>query len=403
MPPARHRRPHPVDMALTMLGMATTFATWTQNMTCIRWRIGQGGFTVGYPNAMALAIGPIVYVVVYLLGFVLLGQMCEYAFFQNHFGNCLAGKASTPNLDVYSGALASCSEVFGHHDTYGGISSTFGDNQIGLAGISGTLQYLEGKRDYITALEQAVDVYQNELVETAKSITELILRFRSGTNELETITKHLDQIDFPLVTGKLAYVKGLVGFPEDEAIESLNDGILNCVNTTLIVLQRLEVGMDNTREQLKKLQHLTGRLFEGARYGLSTIQEEKEKRTSGDYVYAQVRCEWANLCGLLGPAPLDSSEVDTIVRTIGRIRVHSKDVAKAIRWTRGSIRSDKRTIKNTKHNLRAVMATAENQEGELHWTGNRRAIIMALRRGRTQLQKRLSELSNIRKSFSFSL
>ncbi|KAK6859375.1 hypothetical protein PG995_003011 [Apiospora arundinis] len=184
--PAKHRRPHPVDMALKMLGMATTFTTWTQNMTCIRWRIGQGGFTVGYPNAMALAMGPIVYVVVYLLGFVLLGQMCEYAFFQNHFGNCLAGKASTPNLDVHSGALASCSEVFGHHDTYGGISSTFGDNQIGWA-----------------------------------------------------------------------------------------------------VLERLELGMDNTREQLKKLQHLTGRLFEGARYGLSTIQEDKEKRTSGDYVYAQ--------------------------------------------------------------------------------------------------------------------
>ncbi|KAK6821352.1 hypothetical protein PG987_015752 [Apiospora arundinis] len=79
--PARNRAADSADMAWKMLGMATTFAMWTQNMTSREWMIGQGGFTIGYPNAMALAIGPIVYVAVHLLGFVLLGQMCEYAFF----------------------------------------------------------------------------------------------------------------------------------------------------------------------------------------------------------------------------------------------------------------------------------------------------------------------------------
>ncbi|KAK7962930.1 uncharacterized protein PG986_003755 [Apiospora aurea] len=300
-----------------------------------------------YVAAFGLLTGSAVcYFALCLLAFVVMGRLCECTVFQRHLNAC-GGEIRTTVVDVYSSALANVSNVIIYHDAYNDLSSDLFIASFSTYGISGALKPAEDRRYHIETTRRLVQGYGKQLDESRAVLEDLKFSFNHAPHEI------------------------------------------NMMQTIV----------DATKGTLDKLGVLLGQLSESAQYSLDVIQDDKVHRTRDGMVYPHVSCEWATLCGLLWrPRPFGPYEMSHIPKELSKVARHGRLAGDAIGTIQTANETNQLILRETRQALLGILMGA-NKTGEPHWEGDKNAILMELRRGRTKLQDRFSDLSTIRDSF----
>ncbi|KAK8123213.1 hypothetical protein PG984_011883 [Apiospora sp. TS-2023a] len=380
--------------------LAQDLSEWIQRMYARVTKPGPVEFKRLCFGASGLIAGvTICYIALCLLGFVVLGHLCEYAGLRKHLGVC-GLETGTTGIDVYAGALANFSKVLVHHDAYDDLSRLFSITFVGTGALSGALQLPATQRNYIETTRGLVEEYSTQLMEADAAVIEFRFSLHSGGHQIEWTTDMLVDYYMGDVSGKMAYVWELLGIPYDSALEDLESEFSDCVNRTLQILSKLQGDADNAKAKLDQLGLLLGRLSDSAQYGLGILQDDLEKRRWEGYVYAHVPCEWTNLCGLVGrPRPIRlAHDVGSYLQILNKTTRHSNKAGAALGSIRAVHDGNTNTIRKAKQALGGLLIGANKTE-EPYRKYNEKALVMEWKRGRRQLRKCLSDISVIRDSF----
>ncbi|KAK8071563.1 hypothetical protein PG996_004911 [Apiospora saccharicola] len=339
------------------------------------------------------------YIALCLLGFVVLGRLCEYAVLRKYLGVCGPEAGSAP-IDVYSSVLANFSKVLVHHDAYVDLSRNFSITFVGTGALSGALQLPATKRNYIETTRCLVEEYGTQLAEARDAVRGFHFSLHTGGHRIESTTDMLVDYYMGDVSGKMAYVWELLGNPHDSALEYLESEFLECVNATLQIFDKMQGNADNAKAKSDQLGLLLGRLADSAQYGLSVIQDDREKRQWEGSVYAHVPCQWTNFCGLLRrPRPIRlAHDVESCLDILNKTTKHSNKAGAALGSIRAVHDGNTNTIRKATQALGGLL-TGANKTMEPHRKSHKKALVMEWKRGRRQLRKCLSDISAIRDSF----
>ena len=351
-------------------------------------------------SASGLTAGVVIcYIALRLLGFIVLGHLCEYAVLRKHIDVC-GTDTGTTGIDVYSSAVANFSKVLVHHDAYDNLSRLFANTRLGTNVLSCALQSPGRERDYIETTRGLVEEYESQLIKAEEAVYNFGYSLYQGEYRIQSANDML--VDYYLhdVSGKMAHVWHILGYSHDSALDELEAEFLDCVNSTLQVFEHMQGKAENAEPELDHLGFLLGRLSDSAQYGFGVLQDDVEKRTWEGYVYAHVPCGWTNLCGLIGrPSPMRlAHNVGRSLHMLNETWQYSNRAGAALGSIRAVHDAHVGIIGKAKHALGVLLIEA-SKAGESHRKGHEKALVMEWKRGRRRLRKSLSDMSAIRASF----
>ncbi|KAK7915233.1 hypothetical protein PG985_012936 [Apiospora marii] len=381
------------------VALAQDLSEGIQGMYAKKLKLGPFKFRCLYAAAcISLAGLATCYIALGLLVFVILGRVCQYTFFQRHLRTCHI-ESRTTSVDVFSDALANCSEIAVYHDAYNDISSIIWDQGWSAIDFVLVMERAEPRRDYIKATRTLVEEYGQQMRQAMYVLYEWSAEISAGTTLLSMEYSTLDEYEFRQAVGKMAYVWELLGTPNHYALTRLGAVLVGRMNDASEVLETMQVQAGITQDWLDQFALLATRLSESAQHGLGVIESGQEQRTKSGYVYAHVPCGWTNLCGLLvRPKPLSQNSLDSIRRALQKLRRQIQEAVDAIGTIRAAVESNRIISYETKQALDSVVM-AWNTTRQADWKGDRRAIVMEAKHGRARLRERTSDLLAIRKSF----